>query len=201
MHNDLTALRDEELVSLYKDERSALAFEELCARYTVPLYRFSYTFAKERDLSEDIVQQTFVKMWKALSSFDTSKKFSVWVYTIARRTAIDELRKKKAFVFSALSDDDSVPFEETLKDDSAFTEQKFEELRDVDAFETVLKKLPEQKAEIIFLKLYEDMTFEEIAEALGKPMNTVKSAYRRTLLEIREELVTVYHVSYPSEPK
>ena len=137
---------------------------------------------------------SFVKMWKSLRTFDTEKKFSVWMYTIARRTALDELRKRKIYLFSALSEEGETSFEDTLKDETAFTEKKLEDLRDVDAFETILKNMSEDKAEIIFLKLYEDMTFEEIAEATGRPMNTVKSVYRRALENVRKELVDTFHV-------
>lgn len=188
---------DEDLVELYRKESHADAFEELCKRYTVPLYRFSVSFMRTGDDAEDVVQKTFIKMWKNLHTFDSSKKFSVWIYTIARRTALDEIKKRKTLSFSSLSREDELPFEETVEDVQAFTEESLANLRDVNAFEEILKTLPPEKAEIIFLKLYEDMTFEEIGEMTGRPMNTVKSVYRRSMEMVRNVLEEKYHVSAP----
>ena len=67
------------------------------------------------------------------------------------------------------------------------------------AFEEIVQKLDEDKAEILFLKLYEDLTFEEIGDLTGRPMNTVKSVYRRALEFVRKELVETYHINAPKE--
>ena len=190
---------DEELVSRYLADGHKESFELLCNRYTVPMYRFAMSFVKNKDEAEDIVQKTFIKMWKHIHTFDVSKKFSVWLYTIARRTALDELKKRKTFSFSSMSYEEDLPFDETLADPSAFTEKMLESTREVNAFEQVLATLSPEKSEIVFLKLYEDMTFEEISLLVDRPMNTVKSIYRRALEVVKKELEEKYHINAPKD--
>ena len=199
MYSNEIFVKDEELVSLYVKERNGKAFEDLCKRYTALLYRYSMSFVRNRDDAEDIVQKTFIKVWKNIHTFDVSKKFSVWIYVIARRTALDEIKKKRAFSFSELSGEENTPFEETLESGLPSIERELQNLKNVNAFEEILKKMDEDKAEILFLKLYEDLTFEEIGELTERPMNTVKSIYRRSLLLVQKELVDTYHINAPKE--
>lgn len=198
MYSIDTIVKDEDLVKLYREKGDARAFDDLCKRYTVPLFRYGMSFVRNKDDAEEIVQQTFIKVWKHLRRFDETKKFSVWIYTIARRTALDELKKKRPISFSEMNKgEDDTPFEDTLEDISQSIVVNLQNLREVSAFEEIVKKLSEDKAEIIFLKLYEDMTFEEIGEMTGRPMNTVKSVYRRALDIVRKELEEVYHITAP----
>jgi RNA polymerase sigma-70 factor (ECF subfamily) len=200
MYSLVSTKTDEELVECFLMKQDTQSFEEICARYTAPLYRYAFSFVRNKDEAEDIVQQTFIKVWRKMRTFDMTKKFSVWIYTIARRTALDDLKKRKNISFSHMSgDEEDMPFEETLLDTSAGIIEKLESLREVDAFELIISAMPEEKSEIIFLKLYEDMTFEEIAETVGRPMNTVKSVYRRSLEIVKEELEKKYHIIAPKD--
>ena len=74
-----------------------------------------------------------------------------------------------------------------------------ESTREVNAFEQVLATLSPEKSEIVFLKLYEDMTFEEISLLVDRPMNTVKSIYRRALEVVKKELEEKYHINAPKD--
>ncbi len=199
MYSNEIFIKDEELAAVYVKEHSSKVFEELCKRYTVVLFRYSMSFVRNRDDAEEIVQKTFIKVWKNIHTFDITKKFSVWIYVIARRTALDELKKKRAFSFSELTGEESLPFEETLESTLPTIERELQNLKNVSAFEEIVQKLDEDKAEILFLKLYEDLTFEEIGDLTGRPMNTVKSVYRRALEFVRKELVETYHINAPKE--
>ena len=199
MYSSEIFVKDEELASLYIKGGNNKAFEDLCKRYTVALFRYSMSFVRNKDEAEDIVQKTFIKVWKNIHTFDTRKKFSVWIYVIARRTALDELKKRRTFSFSELSGEDSLPFEETLPSTLPTIERELQSLKNINAFEEILKKMEEGKAEILFLKLYEDLTFEEIGELTGRPMNTVKSVYRRSIEFVKKELVETYSISAPKE--
>ena len=199
LNQDYTQNKDEYLVKNYLDSGESVFFEVLCKRYTAPLFRYSMSFVRNKDEAEEIVQKTFIKIWKNLKTFDSEKKFSVWAYTITRRTAFDELKKRKTYAFSELTVGEGMSFEDTLEDISVSIEKSLQNLKDVNAFEEILSKMSEDKAEIVFLKLYEDMTFEEIGEMTGRPMNTVKSIYRRTLEEVRKRLVEDYQISAPKD--
>src|SRR3989339_1719465 len=90
---------DEELAILYK-EGNKEAFKGLINRYTFPLYNFTAHIVNQNDAS-DVVQEIFIKTWKSIHKFDEKKaSFKTWIFTIARNTAIDFMRKKKNLVFS-----------------------------------------------------------------------------------------------------
>ncbi|MCX6813734.1 MAG: sigma-70 family RNA polymerase sigma factor [Candidatus Azambacteria bacterium] len=94
---------DEQLVKNYfkGDEKS---LEELIRRYLPLIYNFSRRYAGDPDNAADITQEVFVKVWKNLKKFNTSKNFRVWLFTIAKNTALDWLKKKNALPFSLLKE-------------------------------------------------------------------------------------------------
>ena len=134
--------------------------------------------------AEDITQDVFVKIWKNIKKFDQEKNFKTWVFAIARNTTIDWLRNRKNVTFSSL-DTDQEMFEETISDILPLPDEIFSRKELVHELEIVLDKISIESKTIVFLHLKEDMTFEEIAEIVKKPMNTIKSQYRRTLHQIR----------------
>jgi len=96
-------LSDSELVIAYKDDGQEVAMTTLVNRYVSIVYNLIVRLVGDRREAEDLTQETFMKMWKALSRFDTDKTFKTWIFVIARNTAIDYLRKKKPVLFSRLN--------------------------------------------------------------------------------------------------
>src|SRR3989344_5584327 len=95
-------LTDEEVIVIYKNSDEK-AFKTLIARYATPLYNFTARLANKNDAS-DIVQEIFIKVWKNIGRFDERKaSFKTWIFTIARNTITDFLRKKKSLLFSDLA--------------------------------------------------------------------------------------------------
>ena len=95
---------DEEIILLYKNGDPE-AFKELINRYTSPLYNFTARLTNRNDAS-DIVQEIFIKVWKNIEHFDPSKaSFKTWIFTIAKNTTTDFLRKKKSLLFSDIEKD------------------------------------------------------------------------------------------------
>src|SRR3989338_5537868 len=96
---------DEQLVKSYlKGDEKAL--EELVRRYLPVIYNFSRKYTGDPDNASDIAQEVFVKVWKNLKKFDTSKNFKAWLFTVAKHTALDWLKKKNALPFSLLKEAD-----------------------------------------------------------------------------------------------
>lgn len=180
-------LDDNELIRRFQkdDER---AFDELVKRYLLPIYRYAKTFFADNDVAEEITQEVIIKVWKNLKKFKVSQPFKPWLYTIIRNTALDELKRRKPYFFSQMSKDDEVTFEETLESDLELPHEVFEAARRKDQIEEVLKSFDPKKQEIIILHLYDDLTFQEISEVIGMPLNTVKSLFRRTVLQMKGEL-------------
>src|SRR5579864_3367577 len=99
-------MKDHELVKQYLkgDEKS---LEVLVAKYLNPIYRFVYSYVKDQQTAEDITQDVFLKVWKNAKKVDKNKNFKSWIYTIAKNTALDFLKKKKSIPFSSFEDADS----------------------------------------------------------------------------------------------
>ncbi len=173
---------DSELVAqfLAGDKRS---FTVLADRYQERLLNFIYRMIGDRDRSEDLVQETFVRVFRHLHRFDQTKKFSTWVYTIASNLAKNELRNRSRnplVLFQAIKtnwDADHRPLEwedNTYRPDDLFRKRH---LRDL--VEDVVAELPEHHRVVFLLREMEGKTYEEIAEITGVNLGTVKSRLNR----------------------
>ena len=162
------------------------SFETLVERYTQPIYNFAYRLTGNVQTAEDITQETFVKVWKNLAKYDSKQSFRAWIFTIARNSTTDYLRKKKAIPFSNLSNNDETPFEENISDTEILPSETVLKLEDTARLQKLLDRLPQDYQTVLLLYYQEDMTFDEIGKVLKKPLNTVKSWHRRALLKLRE---------------
>ena len=117
---------DEELVAEYlRGDNDALRL--LIERYLKSIYGFVFRYVNNPENAEDIVQDVFIKTWKNLKKFNRKKNFKTWLFTIAKNTALDALKKKKPIVFSALEEDENDGgFSETLIDPAPLPHEIFE---------------------------------------------------------------------------
>ncbi len=171
---------DAELIAAYRSGTSE-AFETLYERYVRRLYDFVYYKTHHRETAEDIVSQTFLQAFLNLGSFDVERgTFSAWIHRIARNLTFDHFRSMKSVV--SIDDAWDLPSStDVLRD--ADTALKVEKVR---AF---LKMLSPDQREIILLRLWQDLSFKEIAEITGKSEAACKMAYRRGTEKLREELL------------
>lgn len=174
---------DENLVKEYLEgEENSL--KVLIDRYTPHIYNFSVRFAP-LDNTNDIVQEVFIKVWKNIKSFNIKKaSFKTWIFTIARNTITDYLRKRKMVVFSSL-DKEEENFADNIEDDVILPDEALIKLEDKEFLNNLLDKIPVHYKEVLILYYQEEMTFNEIGNLLKKPLNTVKSYHRRALLLLR----------------
>jgi RNA polymerase sigma-70 factor (ECF subfamily) len=169
---------DETLVAAYlRGEETA--FARLVERYTTPIYRFLTRLTGDPATADDLSQEAFLRAWRKLESFDQTKKFSAWLFAIARNVAFDHLRKRRIVVFSELPEEVDAPDAEPLPD------EVYARAESADALAEALAMLPPDRRALVLMHDEEELTFEEIGEVLGKPMNTVKSQYRRALEALR----------------
>jgi RNA polymerase sigma-70 factor (ECF subfamily) len=176
----MTLNSDNQLVANYLkgDEKS---LEVLIRRYLGPIYGFVFRFTGNIYDAEDITQEIFVKVWRNLKKFDQQKSFKTWIFSIAKNTAIDFLRKRRTQVFSETEI-------ETVVDPAPLPQELLEKAEAGKLLESVLNKL-ELKYRMVLLLYYNDhFNFREIAEILGEPLNTIKSRHRRALLMLRKLL-------------
>ncbi len=181
-------MSDEDLAEACKN-KDEFAFQELMHRYMRQIVNFSRQYAKAVEDAEDIAQDTFLKIWKHIGRYSKGRQFRPWLYAIARNTALDFLKKKKPSVFSDLDDaTNDLAFADTLED----TEPSPAELSSRAALAgelagAMLDLHPDHRA-ILILHYRENMTFDQIALIVDRPMNTVKSWHRRALLRLKDSL-------------
>ncbi len=176
---------DLELITEY--QRGATdAFTDLVERYSKPVFLFAYRMSKDRDMATDIAQETFVKVWKKLPTFKPGAQFKTWIFTIARNTVIDYLRKKRSTPFSIFDTEDGKNMiEETVQDEAPLPPELIERAEKNALLEKNLAKLDPIDQEILELHYREDLTFDEIGTILRRPLDTVKSRHYRAIKKLQ----------------
>lgn len=178
------ALTDNELVELSKTNPDI--FAELVVRYQKPLFRFirrSSYFSTE-DI-EDVVQETFIKVYRSLNVFDEALKFSTWIYQIARNTMIDAIRKKQVRPkTTCLEEADAVKF--FRSDENIQLEIETEER--IRILQELIEALPYQYREVLVLRFLEDKSYEEIMDIVQKPKGTVAALINRGRKQLFEDV-------------
>ena len=180
----MSNITDEELVGniLTGDE---MAFEELLKRYLKPIYNFLYRFAGDIAALDDLTQETFIKVWKNLKRFDPEKKFKTWIFTIAKNTAYDHLKKKKTIPFSFFADEEGENWLENIADENFLPDEILERKNLSEEMDIIIEKIPSHYRAILLLHYREDFSLHEIAEILSEPYNTIKSRHQRGLKKLK----------------
>jgi RNA polymerase sigma-70 factor, ECF subfamily len=178
----LKDLDDSGVVAAYL-EGDKRAFGELVERYQTRLLNFVYRTTGDRERAEDLVQETFIRVYRHLHRFDQTKKFSTWIYTIASNLAKNELRNRSRnplVLFQTIKknwDADARPLEwedNTYRPDDLFRKRQLKQVVD-----GVVGELPEHHRTVFMLREMEGKTYEEIAEITGCNLGTVKSRLNR----------------------
>lgn len=156
---------DRELLERFRvgDDGAVKAVYE---RFRGPVFAIALSILRDRDRAADATQQTFLKAWRAASTYDPERPIKPWIYAIARRTAIDIYRKTSRVVVS--EEVDHVTISPGLE-----TAWEVFEVR------TAVDELPEEERQVIKLSHFDGLTHQEIADHIGIPIGTVKSrSYR-----------------------
>jgi RNA polymerase sigma-70 factor, ECF subfamily len=162
------------------------AFSELVKKYLKPVYNFLYHFVSDREALDDITQETFIKAWKNIKKFDRERSFKVWIFSIAKNTAFDYLKKKKTIPFSNFTDDEGNNKLENIGEDSILPDEILIRADSAKILEEKLKKIPDIYRIILTMHYKDDFSLQEIAKILGKPYNTIKSQHQRGLIKLKE---------------
>lgn len=181
---------DKKLVENYlKGKESAI--ELLVSRHLKSVFGFVYHYVGDAKSAEDITQETFLKAWKNLKKFDKEKSFKTWIFTIAKNSSFDYLKKKKPLLFSQLQDADGKnPFVDNVKDKALMPNEVAERNILKNYFNEAINSLSEKYGIVLSLYYIDGFNFREIAEKLGESINTIKSRHRRGLAMVRERLTT-----------
>jgi RNA polymerase sigma-70 factor (ECF subfamily) len=181
---------DAEVLQLRRGDLDALT--ALMARYQNRLYRYLLRIVRERAEAEDLFQQTWLRVAQKIQSFDPSRNFDAWLFTLARNLALDHLRRvRPESLDEPLSENfpvdtrgNQLPSKERTPLDRAIEEQRASRLI------AAMNEIPVSFREVLTLRFEEEMKLEEIAEIQGVPLSTVKSRLHRSMDRIRLLLET-----------
>ncbi|MFW6193364.1 MAG: RNA polymerase sigma factor [Gemmatimonadota bacterium] len=180
--DELEDLTDEELVLRHLDE-DGLAFQVLVERYRGPLLGWLTRRLGSRSEAEDLVQRTFMRVYQHLHRFDPERKFSTWLYTIAGNLAKNVYRSRSRdpiVLFQALAADEDGDERPLQWADETYLPDEMAERRDLrEAVERAVEALPDHYRTVFELREREGRSYEEIAEATGLKLGTVKSRLSR----------------------
>jgi RNA polymerase sigma-70 factor (ECF subfamily) len=183
---------DETLLRRF-NEGDAAAFEALMGRYERPLFNFVLRYVGDRQRSEEILQDTFLRVLERSRDFKGESKVSTWLYTIARNLCIDESRKRKHRKHRSLdapgtTEEDGpalverVPARGPAVDRAVIAETLGPQIA------AAIEGLPEEQREVFLMRETQAMPFKDIAAVVGVPENTVKSRMRYALERLQEAL-------------
>ncbi len=176
---------DSELVSLYIRGNES-AFATLVNRYKSKVYTTIYLVVKDQYIAEDLLQDTFIKAVEFLRDgrYNEEGKFLPWILRIGHNLAIDYFRREKRYPTVVFEDGsnvfNSLEFSEDSIESMRIKNESHEHLREL------IKKLPDQQREVLIMRHYDDMSFQEIAEATGVSINTALGRMRYALINLRK---------------
>jgi len=178
---------DEELI-LYFQEGDVYAFEQIVHRYKEPLVNFIYHFLGDRSNAEDVVQETFIRVYKNKHLYRNIAKFSTWIYTIASNLAKTELRRRRRRRILSISqmgfDDKDYDLPDHVKTPEGIVDGEMKE----SIIREAIEKLPAKFKEVVILRDVQEFSYEEISEILDIPIGTVKSRVNRGRQRLQKKL-------------
>lgn len=158
------------------------AFGQLYKLYFDKIFRFVYVSMRNRELSEDLTQNTFLRCWRSLSTFSTNKgTFQAFLFAIARNLLIDWYRKKKPLPLWIA---EAMPSDENVEREAIRNETK-------GAVLDALSHLRKEERHLIVLRYFEEMPYGEIAQVVGKNEGTVRVRVYRILKSLKKHLKNV----------
>ena len=177
--NDKRAVIEKSDQDLIQEVRAGQrsSFSELVKRHQRGLLRLSMRFMKDLDISQDVVQEAFIKAFEKLHMFEGRASFKSWLYQIAVNTARNKLRENR-YDFTNIDD--------VHLGVSATAEKGMVHAAVSEIIKEQVDRLPFKQKTALVLRVYEDMSFAEIAEVMDCPYDTAKANYRHALMKLKE---------------
>jgi RNA polymerase sigma-70 factor (ECF subfamily) len=170
-------LTDPEVIDLVRAGRRDEALAAILPVYRRKVFGLAYSFLRSREAAEDVAQDVFIKVWRALGEFDGRASLSTWVYTITRNSSLSALRGRRRE--SSLSDPEALEDIDVI-DESASAESAASNA----ALMRLVHGLPEKQRQVVTLFYMQEQSHEEVSAMLGIPVGTVKTLLHRARVRL-----------------
>lgn len=183
--------KDWELMSLVK-KKNTMALKALYEKHNLSIFNFIIRYTGNKEIAQDILQETFTRVWYAAHSFDKAKgNFKSWLFTIGLNITRNEMNKKRyAYNYVGIEDIDENN-NELDKQENKQPEAITENADRKKIIEQALGELKPYLREVIILKHYNQLKFREIAEITKTPEGTLKARFHKAIAELKEKLESV----------
>ncbi|MBN9293142.1 MAG: sigma-70 family RNA polymerase sigma factor [Flavobacteriia bacterium] len=185
----MNLLDDQQLVELYQNGDHK-AFEVLLLRHKAKIYRSIYLKVKSSELADDLFQEAFVKIINTLKlgNYNEEGKFLPWAMRIAHNLVIDHFRrtKKHKFISESSSKSDDYNIFSILKDEELNTIQKISKEELEGQIIAIIDLLPKSQKEIVHMRIFQDLSFKEIAESENISINTALGRMRYAVINMKK---------------
>lgn len=176
-------MTDERIIELFRCGQQEEAFRGIVDAYTERLYWHVRRFLCSHDDANDLLQDIFIKIWAALSTFRGDAKLYTWVYRIATNEVLNYLRKQK---FRALISLDSASglLERKIDEDTYFNGDELQR-----ELHKAIQRLPEKQRIVFNLRYFDEMRYEEISEITGTSVGALKASYHHAYTKVKEDML------------
>lgn len=181
---------DEQLIARFQ-QGDEYAFDLLVKRYRDPLMNFIFRFVGDKIDAEDILQETFLRLYKNKHYYKEIAKFSTWIYTIAGNLAKTELRKRKRRNLFSIHNYMSTEKDYELPDKGITPEKYANSVIADKEIQNAINKLSPKFKQVILLRDIQGFSYEEISQIVNIPLGTVKSRVNRARLKLQYDLKKV----------
>jgi RNA polymerase sigma factor (sigma-70 family) len=177
------ALEDFDLIDKAVVEKDQQAYATLMKRYKKAVYFMILKMIRDADDAEDLTMEAFAKAFRNLERFKKDYTFSTWLFRIATNNTIDFIRKKKLKTMSlnnTMSDDSGNSVNIDVEDDDNNPQDEFIRSQRIEMVRIFVDKLPAKYRKLVQLRYFDELSYEEIAQELDKPLGTVKAQLHRS---------------------
>lgn len=182
---------DEDLIERFQNG-DLYAFDLIVKRYKNQLLNFVYRFLGNAEEAEDLVQETFLRVYRNRKAYQKVAKFSTWIYTIAGNLAKTELRKRKRRKFFSISDLGYNEKDYDISDEAYNPEKDVDGRMKEEIIHKEIDALSPKFREVILLRDVQQLSYEEISQIVNIPLGTVKSRVNRGRLKLQEKLKHIF---------
>lgn len=177
------ALEDFDLIDRAVQDKDQQAYATLMKRYKKAVYFMILKMIRDADDAEDLTMEAFAKAFRNLERFKKDYTFSTWLFRIATNNTIDFIRKKKLKTMSlnnTLSDDSGNAVTIDVEDDDNNPQDVYIRTQRIEMVRIFVDKLPAKYRKLVQLRYFDELSYEEIAQELEKPLGTVKAQLHRS---------------------